>query len=42
MIVLAMGIFKGGERDCMYMLPLINGTQSVIRIQVWLEIVVLY
>ena len=37
-IVSVMGRFKGEERDRMYLLPLINVTQSVIRIWVWLEI----
>ena len=39
-IVSVMGRFKGEERDRMYLIPLINVTQPVIRIRVWLEILV--
>ena len=39
-IVSVMGIIKGGDGYCMHLLPLINGTQSGIRILVWLEILV--
>ena len=40
MIVSVMGIFKGEDGDCMHLLPLINLTQSVIKIRFWLEILV--
>ena len=40
LIVSVMGIFKGGYRYFMHLLPLINLTQSVIRIRVLLEILV--
>ena len=36
-IVSVMGIFRGEYGDCMHMIPLINVTQSGIRIWVWLE-----
>ena len=39
-IVSVMGIIKGGDGYCMHLLPLINGTQSGIKIWFWLEILV--
>ena len=36
-IVSVMGRFKGEDGDCMYLLPLINLTQSEIRIRVWFK-----
>ena len=37
MIVSVMGLFKGGDGYHMHLLPLINVTQSGIRIWVWLK-----
>ena len=39
-ILSVMGVFKGKDRDRMHLLPLINLTQSRIRIWFWLEILV--
>ena len=39
-IISVMGRFKGGDRYCIHLIPLINITQSGISIRVWLEILV--